>query len=652
MSTAEIKTAQTVTDEPETLELSSFDIPDEKRTELLALFPEARTEGSKLDFDRLKLALGETVDAGKERYGMNWPGKADCFRTIQTPSVGTLRPAREESVNFDTTENLIIEGDNLEVLKLLQKSYLGKVKMIYIDPPYNTGNDFIYPDNYAESLETYLEYTGQVDHEGTRFGTNTETDGRFHSKWLNMMYPRLYLARNLLTDDGIICVSVDDKEYTNLRAALNEVFGEDGLISTIVIQSNKRGQTYKEIAKTHEYLVIYSRDPDVSLFELEKEDDALPFKDSNGPFDLWELRNRNPKFDRRNRPNLFFPIYVAPGKKDESAYSKISLVRDSEYSEEVFPRNSNGDDGCWRWGKDKLKGLDLNTSCPVVVAKQKRDGEWNVYEKSRKSTTKAKSIWAETEVISEQGTVELGELGLAEFFEHPKPVGLLKKCISICAGPNDTVLDFFAGSGTTGHAILELNAEQGLARRFILTQLPEPTHHKEYPTIADVTKERVRRVSKRIRDNEAGKLTLVANSGQDLGFRVFKLAQSNFTAWNTDAAKDAASLSEQLDLHVDHIRESRSEDDILYELLLKSGFPLTTPVERKLIEGKTVYAVAGGALVVCLDRALTLDLIRTIADMKPERVVCLDEGFVGNDQLKTNAVQTFKTKGITSFKTV
>ena len=652
MGTAEIKAAQTVTDEPEKLDLRSFDIADEKRSELLALFPEARTEGGKIDFDRLKLALGETVDVGKERYGMNWPGKADCFRTIQTPSVGTLRPAREESVDFDTTENLIIEGDNLEVLKLLQKSYLGKIKMIYIDPPYNTGNDFIYPDNYAESLETYLEYTGQVDHEGTRFGTNTETDGRFHSKWLNMMYPRLYLARNLLTEDGIICVSVDDKEYTNLRAALNEVFGEDGLISTIVIQSNKRGQTYKEIAKTHEYLVIYSRDPDVSLFELEKEDDALPFKDSNGPFDLWELRNRNPKFDRRNRPNLFFPIYVAPGKKDESGYFKISLVRDSEYSVEVFPRNSSGDDGCWRWGKDKLKGLDLNTSCPVAVAKQKRDGEWNIYEKSRKSTTKAKSIWAETEVISEQGTVELGELGLAEFFEHPKPVGLLKKCISICAGPNDTVLDFFAGSGTTGHAILELNAEQGLARRFILAQLPEPTHHREYPTIADITKERVRRVSRRIRDNEAGRLTFVANSGQDLGFRAFKLARSNFTAWNADAAMDAAALSEQLDLHVDHIRDSRTDDDILYELLLKSGFPLTTPVEKKTLEGKRVYAVAGGALLICLDRALTLDFIRAIADTKPERIVCLDVGFAGNDQLKTNAVQTFKTKGITSFKTV
>jgi adenine-specific DNA-methyltransferase len=645
MSTAEIKSTVTGTDEPEKFDLRSFDISDEKRAEILELFPEARTEGGKIDFDRLKLALGEGVDVGKERYGMHWPGKADCFRTIQTPSVGTLRPAPEESVNFDTTENLIIEGDNLEVLKLLQKSYLGKIKMIYIDPPYNTGNDFIYPDNYTESLETYLEYTGQADAEGKKFGTNTEADGRFHSKWLNMMYPRLYLARNLLADDGIIAISIDDTEYINLRSALNEVFGEDGLISTIVIQSNKRGQTYKEIAKMHEYLVIYSRDPEVSLFELEKEDDALPFNDSQGPFDLWELRNRNPKFGRHNRPNLFFPIYVAPGKKDESGYSKISLAQSAEYSVEVFPRNSNGDDGCWRWGKEKLKGLDLGTSCPVAIARQKRDGEWNIYEKSRKSTTKAKSIWTETEVISEQGTMELGELGLANYFEHPKPVGLLKKCVSICAGPNDVVLDFFAGSGTTAHAVLELNAEQGATRRFILTQLPEPTGHKEFPTIADITRERVRRAAKKV------KKEIPLFSG-DLGFRSYRLAESNFTAWDADGANDPAALATQLDLHVDHIRQQRTDDDILYELLLKSGFPLTTPVEKKTVEGKTIYSVASGALVICLDRALTLELIRAIADMKPERVVCLDEGFAGNDQLKTNAVQTFKTKGITSFKTV
>lgn len=219
---------------PETLDLRSFDIAEDKRQELLRLFPEIRTEGGHIDIERLKLALGDMVDVGRERYGMNWPGKADCFKTIQAPSIGTLLPCPEESVNFDTTENLIIEGDNLEVLKLLQKSYLGKVKMIYIDPPYNTGNDFIYPDNYTESLQTYLEYTGQVDAEGKKFGTNSDTDGRFHSRWLNMMYPRLYLARNLMSDDGIIFISIDDNEIANLRKLCDVIYGEENFIENII----------------------------------------------------------------------------------------------------------------------------------------------------------------------------------------------------------------------------------------------------------------------------------------------------------------------------------------------------------------------------------------------------------------------------------
>lgn len=244
--------------QPEKFDLRSHDAAGDKTAELLRLFPEIRTEGGKIDFERLKLALGETVDIGKERYGMNWPGKADCFKTIQAPSLGTLRPCPEESVNFDTTENLIIEGDNLEVLKLLQKSYLGKVKLIYIDPPYNTGNDFIYPDNYSESLQTYLEYTGQVDAEGNKFGTSTEADGRFHSKWLNMLYPRLYLARNLLRDDGVIFISIDDHEFENLRKICNEVFGEENALG-IVVWKGATDNNPTRIAVEHEYILCYAR---------------------------------------------------------------------------------------------------------------------------------------------------------------------------------------------------------------------------------------------------------------------------------------------------------------------------------------------------------------------------------------------------------
>jgi adenine-specific DNA-methyltransferase len=637
-----------MTDIPEKLDLRSHDIAEDKRQELLRLFPEIRTEGSKLDFERLRLALDDAIDVGKERYGMSWPGKADCFKTIQNPSLGTLLPRSKESVNFDSTENMIIEGDNLEVLKLLQKSYLGKIKMIYIDPPYNTGNDFIYPDNYSETLQTYLEYTGQIDATGKRFSTNTESDGRFHSKWLNMMYPRLYLARNLLADDGLICVSIDDNELCNLRVIMNEVFGEENFVSVVVVQSNKRGQTYKEIAKTHEYVLIYSREPEVSLYELDKNGDALPFEDSIGRFDLWELRNRNPKFGRHNRPNLFFPIYVSPAKRDETGYSLVSLERTDVYSLEAWPRNSSGEDGCWRWGKDKIRLSELAGSCPVVVAKQRRDGEWNIYEKSRKSTTKAKSLWTETEVISEQGTVELGELGMAEYFEHPKPLALIEKCIRVCAGPDDIILDFFAGSGTTAHAVLKLNREDGGHRKFILSQLPEPcdpgspASKAGFRTIADITKERVRRVIKKQNEEDAVKLDLKSKEKQDRGFRVFNLAESNFSTWDASMPHDPASLEKQLELHINHIRDGRKDEDILYEVLLKSGFPLSMPIESIVLDGKTVYSVAGGQLLICLERKLTLEVIRSMAERKPERVVCLDEGFAGNDQLKTNAAHIFE----------
>jgi adenine-specific DNA-methyltransferase len=256
---------------PERLHLHSHYVAEDKTQELLRLFPEIRTEGSKLDFERLKLALGEAVDVGKERYGMNWPGKADCFKTIQTLSLGTLRPCPEESVNFDTTENLIIEGDNLEVLKLLQKSYLGKVKMIYIDPPYNTGNDFIYPDNYTESLQTYLEYTGQVDAEGRKFGNNTDADGRFHSKWMNMMYPRLHLARNLLWEDGIIFITIDDHEVANLRAACNEIFGEDNFIANVVWQKKyTRSNDAKYFSDNHDHVLVFARNKHVIKLNLQQ----------------------------------------------------------------------------------------------------------------------------------------------------------------------------------------------------------------------------------------------------------------------------------------------------------------------------------------------------------------------------------------------
>lgn len=625
--------------EPEKLDLHSHDIAEEKREELLRLFPEIRTEGGKLDFERLKLVLGESVDVGKERYGMNWPGKADCFKTIQMPSLATLRPCPEESVNFDTTENLIIEGDNLEVLKLLQKSYLGKVKMIYIDPPYNTGNDFIYPDNYSKSLQTYLEYTGQVDAEGKKFSTNAETDGRFHSKWMNMMYPRLYLARNLMRDDGVIFVSCDDNEVHNLRALMNEVFGEENFIASVIWQKvYSPKNSARHFSEDHDYIVTYARHAEVwrpeFLPRTEEQDSHYtnPDNDSRG---LWMSDNLSA---RNYYSEGTYAITGPSGRVIEGPpQGRYWVISKGKFLE------LDRDGRIW-WGADGNGMPRLKRFLSEV--KQGRVPQ---------------TLWSYSEV----GHTQDAKKQLMEYvaFEHTdnvldtvKPTGLIRRMLQIATRPQeaDIVLDFFAGSGSTGHAVLEENLGDGGNRQFILVQLPEPLPKPEsrLKTIADITKERIRRVITGRNKEDESKLPDGGAKKQDLGFKLFKLADSNLKPWNAEAPHEVRSLEKQLDLHVDHIREGRTGDDLLYEILIKSGYPLTTSVEVLQLAGKHVHSVAGGVFFVCLERELTLELIRAMADKKPERVVCLDEGFANNDQLKANAVQIFKTKGVTSFKTV
>ena len=621
--------------EPEKLDLRSHDIAEDKRQELLRLFPEIRTEGGLLDIERLKLALGEAVDVGKERYGMNWPGKADCFRTIQMPSLATLRPCPEESINFATTENLIIEGDNLEVLKLLQKSYLGKVKMIYIDPPYNTGNDFIYSDNYSESLQTYLEYTGQVDTESRKFGTNTETDGRFHSKWLNMMYPRLYLARNLLREDGVVFVSIDDTEVDNLKKLCNEIFGEENFVEQLVWKNKyNAGAMTKGFSNIHEYILCYSKMPVASILAPMSDEAASEFK------------GRDNKYTQRGG---FVTQPLATGSKDARPNLRFPIVWKGS---EIWPEKQ------WLWSKERVDAALKNDE---LVFNESDDGRINVrvkqYLKNEDGAVRfTKPLSLLIGPFNQEGSKEIDRLFGDEAFDFPKPSALLSYLLSLKINDADSregiVLDFFAGSGTTAHAVLDLNKQDNGNRKFILVQLPEPTDRKDYPTIADITKERVRRVIKKLNEEDSGKLDLEGAKPQDRGFKVFKLAESNFKPWNADVPHDTQALEKQLDLHVDHIRDGRTADDLLYEILLKSGFPLTTPIEGLKLAGKTVHSVAGGALFICLEDALTLDLIRGMAEKKPERVVCLDEGFAGNDQLKANAVQIFKPKGVTSFKTV
>jgi adenine-specific DNA-methyltransferase len=637
---------QPKTDQPDKLDLRSVDIAQERQLELLRLFPEVRTEGDKLDFDRLKLALGEAVDVGKERYGMSWPGKADCFRTIQAPSLGTLRPSPEEGVAFDTTENLIVEGDNLEVLKLLQKSYLGKVKMIYIDPPYNTGNDFIYPDNYTESMQTYLEYTGQVDDQGHRFGTNTDTDGRFHSKWLNMMYPRLYLARNLLREDGVVFISIDDNEIDNLRKLCDDVFGAENFIAVLVRKRRmSTGMGNDPVSQDHEYVLAYARASELAvMYGLAPKEADYTLRDARGKYRSTDLTIGMTK---QMRPKQFYAIRnPETGQEFWPPDNRVwrfqpSVMQTAIDSDGIIWPNADGRTRPrFKTRYDSKSALLRQLPVSTMMAT------------GRRTTDEDETVETLIAGLNQEGTKELRDLLGDQVVEYPKPVSLLRTLLGLATRSDDIVLDFFAGSGTTAHAVLDLNKQDGGNRKFILVQLPEPTGREDYPTIADITKERVRRVITKLSDEDAGKLDLDGGAAPDRGFRVFKLAESNFKPWNAQVAHDAQALEEQLDMHVDHVREGRSNEDLLYEILLKSGFPLTTPVDAVPMAGKTVYAVAGGALFICLERELTLEVIRTMAGSRPERVVCLDEGFAGNDQLKANAVQIFKTKGVTSFKTV
>jgi adenine-specific DNA-methyltransferase len=619
-------------DEPEKLDLRSHDLLADKHSALRAAFREVFTEGGKIDFERLKIALGESVDAGKERYGMNWPGKAECFKTIQAPSIATLRPCQEESVAWDVTENLIIEGDNLEVLKLLQKSYLGKVKMIYIDPPYNTGNDFIYPDNYTESLETYLRYTGQIDSEGRKFSTNTEADGRFHSKWLNMMYPRLYLARNLLREDGVLFISIDDHEVDNLRKLCNEVFGEESIIGTIVWRRRQvsDNRNLNNFSTDHEYVLVVMKTNGVLLGEVKDITKySNPDCDPRGP---WMSDNLTGLANAQERPNLHYDI--------------VHPVTGAKYP----PLASRG----WAYEPSRMRDLIADGR---ILWPSKSDGRPRLkrfISETRSQFTGFSSI--QEPGFTTDGTRELEELFGEKILGFPKPINLVSLLLSqtTSATDSDIVLDFFAGSGTTAHAVLTANKTDGGNRQFILVQLPEPTDRKDFPTIADITKERVRRVIKKLNDEDAGTLALQHGAKLDRGFKVFKLQSSNFKTWNAEAPKESepAALAQQLELHVHHLLTGRSQEDVLFELLLKSGFPLTTPIEALTLAGQTIFSIAEGAMLICLEKALTPEVIKAMANRKPQRVICLDEGFAGNDQLKTNAVQTMKTKGVMSFRTV
>lgn len=611
----------------EKINTTSANMTEERLAQLRQLLPEAFSEG-KVDFDRLRAALGDHVDDRPERYSFTWAGKRDAIRLLQTPTSATLVPARDESIEFDDTSHIFIEGENLEVLKLLYKAYFGQVKMIYIDPPYNTGKDFVYPDNYADPLELYMQITNQKDVDGNLLSSNKETGGRFHSNWLSMMYPRLFLARQLLTEDGVIFISIDDRELNHLRVLMNEIFGEENYFATIVVQSNKRGHTFKQISKTHEYILIYTKADDVEINELEKigQKDDLNLEDDISKFNIRELRNRNPKYGRFNRPNLFYPIYVNPKIKDKDGFSPVSITQNGDYSLAVYPLNSEGKESCWRWMKSKVdKNSKQNTLKSDVVSKKKTSGDYGIYEKYRKTTYKAKSIWLEKEIIYEKGTVELGKLGLADDFDFPKPVFLLKKLLLLGSNPGDIVLDFFAGSATLAQALFELNNEDQGERRAILVQLPEKIDSARFKNLASVSIERCRRVIAQIKTDGD---QILSSDQENLGLRVFKLAPSNFKPWPGTPGTDPARYNQQLELFRDPLLAGWQPEPVIWEVALKEGYPLHSRVTAANVTGHTVYRVqnpdTGQHFHICLEATLTTDIPRQLQLASDALFICRD----------------------------
>ncbi|MBF0340762.1 MAG: site-specific DNA-methyltransferase [Magnetococcales bacterium] len=564
---------------PNAPEMQSADLLSENIERLKVLFPEAFTEG-KIDFAVLKELLGDQVDEREEKYGLNWHGKRQARRLALTPSTGTLRPCPAESVNWDATQNLMIEGDNLEVLKLLQKSYAGKVKLIYIDPPYNTGKDFVYPDDFRDNIRNYLELTGQTDGEGRRISSNTEASGRFHTDWLNMMYPRLKLARNLLHQEGVIFVSIDDNEIKDLRIIMDDLYGEENFIATIIWQKRYSRENRGAIGDAHDYLLVYASDPERfkitrNLIPLGEKQHKLYKNINNDCRGAWQSVSL---LAQGFRPNQMYEIIAPNGNRHTPPPGRCWAIIRSEFDKLLT-------DNRVYFGKDGNgvpRRMDFLHESQGLVP-----WTWWPHEEAGHTDEAKKEIQS--------------ILGSQIVFDTPKPSRLIERVLHIASHPDDLVLDFFAGSGTTAHAVLDLNKKDGGNRRFILVQLPEPTGQKEYPTIAEITKERVRRVIKKLNAEEAGQLDLSEGAKQDRGFRVFKLDTSNLKPWEPDPAK----LEEHLFSHVDHILPDRSEQDLLFELLLKLGLELTVPMETRTIASKAVHAIGGGVLMVCLTETIT-----------------------------------------------
>ncbi len=658
----------------------SADIVSENIDQLKTLFPEAVAEG-KIDFETLKQLLGDAVEEREEKYGLNWHGKRRARQLALTPSTGTLRPCPEESVDWDTTQNLMIEGDNLEVLKLLQKSYAGKVKLIYIDPPYNTGKDFVYPDNFQDNIKNYLELTGQVEG-GAKISSNTEASGRFHTDWLNMMYPRLKLARNLLRNDGVIFISIDDAEVSNLRKVCDDLFGEENFVDTIIWEKRYSPQNAVQwFSEAHDFILVYALNKEVwkpNLLERSDEMNARYRNIDDDPRGDWKPENATAQAGH-GTASQFYELISPSGQKFQPPNGRCWVYTKSRMEEMI------ADNRVW-FG-------NTGNSTPAI----KR------FLTEVKQGVACQTIWKYDEVgHNQEGKKEIKELFPDSMpFDTPKPTRLIERILQIATtnSTDDIVLDFFAGSGTTAHSVYLVNKSDNGKRRFILVQIPEVTEDKKYPNIAEVTKERLRRAGKAIarkaaksakeHQNQKDLFASFASSREsplDLGFRVFKLDTSNIRAWQPNRDD----LEQTLLDHTEHIVAGRSEQDILYELLLKLGLDLTVPIETRLIsreaaknaketkEGEettndslkvnpfanfassrdslAVHSIGAGALLVCLAEAINRDAVEPLAqgiigwhaELKPAvdtRLVFRDSAFA-DDVTKTNLTAILQQHGL------
>jgi adenine-specific DNA-methyltransferase len=625
----------------------------EKLKLLQQIIPEAFTE-DKIDWEKLRITLGEDINFAKERYVLNWAGKSDAFRLMQQPTTKTLMPVHEESVNFENTQNIFIEGENLDVLKILQKSYFGKVKMIYIDPPYNTGNEaFVYHDRFSETKTEYQKRVGDKDDEGYItnegiFRKNTRENGQYHSNWLNMMMSRLFLARNLLREDGVIFISIDDNEVHNLRLLMNEIFGEENFIAQITRATGTPtgGGGVKPIVNEIDYLLVYSKSPDLKFSgtPLTKEESAIYDKeDEYGLYLIRPLRRTGGEDRREDRPTMYYPLTAPDGS-------------------EVFPIAPAGYESRWICGKDKFDELN---SANLIEWKQDADNNWNVYQKFylEGRLKQPGNLWTKIEG-NKKATRDVRDLfDGKKVFDFPKPEGLISKILQISTDTEDIILDFFAGSGTTAHAVMQLNKEDDGNRKYILVQMPEPCDEKSeafkagYKTIADIAKERIRRAGKKIQseieaESKKKETELNFNNTEnkpleiDTGFKVFHLSESNFKEWRQPEAYTTEALAEQLKLFIDPVAENANLQNMVYELLLKSGKDLNVNIETC----NGYHLIEGNELAFILEK-VDEQIITEVLTKQPKKVIALDRIFKGNDQLKTNTALQMKDAGV-EFKTI